>query len=183
MEKEFRLEDFIEAINELERQDVAYFVFGGFAIEAVNRTGRKFHDLDIIFFGKDKEKVIRLFRGLGYTTYTHGRKHDYRREKAKVDALFLEDKGDYYELHGNLCLDRISKEAFRQIPRLRMGEVEFRVMPYEWFSLYRTHYKPEKQEDLERFVGNILPLCKRVPILEQIEVEKPENMRLMEIGG
>lgn len=180
--KKFSFEEFKKIIEELKNQKIDYFVWGGFAFDAINRKITNHEDLDISFFKSDTNRILKLFKNWGYTTYQHGRKHDYRKDGYWIDILFLEDKGDYYEILGNISRDKISKKAFLNKNLIKINSFEFNIMPYEWFSLYKDkHYIPEKRKILNETIDKIIPLCKPLEILVQENVKKPQNMEEIEI--
>lgn len=179
----FTLEEFKKVINELEKEKIGYFVFGGFAYEAINNKKFEHGDLDLAILSKDKERLTNLFKKLGYKTYLHGNKHDYRKAKFKIDIIFIEDKGEFLECGGNMCIDCLSKEAFLNKNLVKIDSFEFNVMPYEWFYLYKDakHYIPEKTDPHQKAMRNIIKKCKPIRISRQINIEKPKNMDLIEI--
>lgn len=178
----FTLQEFKEIINKIKKEDIDYFAFGGFAFDGFYGEESEHEDLDLIFFEKDKMKVVKLFKELGFKTYLHGRKHDYRNNNKKIDILFMQDKGDYYEILGNIKRDKISKGALVKKNNVKIEGFEFTIMPFEWFSLYlNSHHIESKREKLNKFVNKILPLCQKLPTLIQENVNKPDNMDKIEI--
>ena len=178
----FSYEEFVSIINNLEKEGIPYFVFGGFAYDGINQTKISHYDLDIAFFKKDVIKIIKLFKKLGFETYKRGKKQEYRKGNNKIDVIFIIDKGDYFEVGGNMCIDHISKEAFKDINKLNIGDIKFNPMPNEWFSLYfGKHFKPEKLEATNIALSKIMDNCKKLKILEQINIEKPKNMELIKL--
>ncbi|MFH1290258.1 MAG: nucleotidyltransferase [Nanoarchaeota archaeon] len=177
MKKEFTYKEFEKVIGELETKRIEYFVFGGFAFDTINNKKENHGDLDIVIFEKDKEKIKPLFEELGYTSYLHGRKHEYQRDGHKVDVIFIAEKKDHYEIMGNVCRDKVSKDAFAKKNRVETDKLEFTIMPYEWFSLYKgKHYKKEKRKTTDRTIEKIKPLCKRLKVLSSEKIPKPKNM-------
>ena len=184
MEIEYKItfEEFKNIIKTLEKENIDYFVYGGFAFDGVNNEKKNHEDLDLIFFMKDKIEVVNLFKRMGYIAYLHGRKHDYRKENIRIDVLFMNDLGDCYEILGNIKKDKISKEAFTIKNKVKIKDFEFTIMPFEWFSLYYdSHHLETKKMKLNEFIKKIRPLCKELPILSQDKVDKPENMKKIEI--
>lgn len=185
--RKFDFREFRKVVNGLEKEELDYFVFGGFSLDSINNKLTEHGDLDMIFYEKDRSVIAPFFRRLGYSTYLHGRKEDYRLNlngspQKKIDSLFLKDFGDYYELMGNRVRDKISKEAFDHYNRMSINGFDFNIMPYEWFSLYLDcHCDLSKVNEVNETIRKILPLCQPLDILSQEKVEMPINMEKVEL--
>jgi len=187
LEKRFSFEDFQEAINAFEAANLDYFVFGGFALDAIGDQPSSHKDLDIIVPEPEEERIIQTARSLGYRAYNLGRRLYFRKETAYrviIDALRMTNQENHYEIMGNIAKDSVSKSAFTPRTRTSLGGIEFTIMPYEWFSLYQDgkhDQQPEKTEGMKETIAKILPLCQALPILSQEQIEHPENMEKIEI--
>lgn len=185
--RKFDFGEFRFVINQLEKNGLSYFVFGGFAYDGILERANEHNDLDLVFHEKDRKAAVSMFKGWGYDTYLLGRKEKYSLTtgglpKRKIDILFLQDCGTYYELMGNRVRDRVSKNVFYAPPRVDVKGVEFNIMPYEWFSLYSgRHIYASNPERTRAAIEKASLLCRKVEVLQQDEVEMPCNMQEVRI--
>jgi hypothetical protein len=90
----------------------------------------------------------------------------------------MRDKGDYYEVMGNRRKDLISKSAFLEDKRVSLNGFGFRIMLYEWFSLYLgTHLDENKLEHHDQVIKErVLPYCRKFSLLSTEILERPSNV-------
>ena len=185
--RRFDFKEFRRVVSGLEENGLSYFVFGGFALDGINGELAEHGDLDIVFYERDRPAIAPFFRNLGYSTYLHGRKEDYRLNlngysERKVDSLLLKDLRNYYELMGNRVKDKISKEAFGIFTKVNVEGTEFNIMPYEWFSLYlNQHCDSSKLDKTNDAIKRVFSLCRPLDILSQEKVDRPVNQRRVEL--
>ena len=178
MIKKFDYGEFSRVINLLEKNKLRYFIIGGFAIDAINSEEREHEDLDMIINAEDKNILIEVFKQRSYISRKVGRiiNLDKKTEDMyyNIDILLMKEFGDFYRIRGNLTETKISKNAFAEDNYVNFEEANFKIMPYEFFSSYKDipHFNELKREPYQRAMSKIIPLCKKIEILEMRQVKR-----------
>jgi len=177
-DKIFTYEEFENVIKRFEEKKIKYFVFGGFSIDAINQEETIHEDLDLIILNSDKTKLIEILQNLGYSMKKLGRMMIFTKINLKqiyeVGVLIMKEFKKYYKIRGNWHEDTISKDAFEKENYLRIKENKFRIMPFEWFSLYTNikHEIPEKEDRRARAMNKAKYLSKKIKILNGREIRR-----------
>jgi len=178
MEKKFTLDELRKVINVLEQNEINYYVFGGFALEAISKIKREHGDLDLIVNIKDKDILTDTLHDKKYEQTKFGRLIIYKKEEQgliyKIGTLWMKNFKNFYKIRGNRAEDKISKEVFDTPNYVNIEGINFRIMPFEWFSLYEniTHHREEKDAYHKRAIQIVLPSCKEVEILKQRPIKR-----------
>ena len=174
----FDYEEFGRLINSLEENHLRYFVFGGFAIDAINKERTQHEDLDLIIIEDDKMKLINILKNMRYTKKQIGRIIVFRKKTKnqilKIDVMFMKIFKDTYRIRGNRSEEIISKEIFDKDTYLESEGIKFKTMPFEWFSLYQEikHFNPEKDAKHKRAMESITPFHKNLKILKRRDIKR-----------
>ncbi len=172
MKKDFKFnfEELKNIVNKFEKEKLNYFVFGGWAYDGINNELNEHEDLDLVMFIEDKEKIKKILSSEGYKTRENINKLICINKKLKIEIRFIYNKEKYYEIKSNLCLDKISKEAFETINKTKINNFEFRIIPNEMLTLYKDgHIKKnlEKNRRVNDAIQKISQKCKKLNVLNQ----------------
>jgi hypothetical protein len=176
--KIFDYEEFKKVIEKLEENKIKYFVFGGFALDFLNKEETDHEDLDIFILDSHKDLLKRILNDLGYSNKMVGRLISFNKPHGdiiyQIEAIPIKKFKKYYKLRGNLSQDTISKEAFEKDNYIKFKDTLFRAMPFEWFSLYRkvNHRNPLKRERHSKAMNYAEKFAKKVKILETKDIKR-----------
>ncbi len=174
----FDYEEFKKVIGNLEQNNLTYFIFGGFAIDALLNEKSKHDDLDLIIIKEDLMKLTKILKKMGYASKKLGRLAKFtkktEKQKYQIGVLFIKELKNFYKIKGNRSEEIISKEAFTKPNYLKLKSTKFRVMPFEWFSLYQKidHYNQNKRERHKKAMEVVIPFCKKIKILSHKPIKR-----------
>ncbi len=180
---EFNPKEFSYLIWALEKFHFEYFVFGGFAYDGITGEMHDHEDLDIVGMNNQRDTLRHILKLMDYKGYRVGQRDAFLKDKNRIDLIYMTQKQDYFEIVGNITQDRISKEAFSMERRVSRDGINFTIMPYEWFLLNgQEHYKgDDKKPYISKAIEKIKPFCNSFPVLKQVNIGKPQDMRKIPI--
>jgi len=182
--KKFTFKEFQKVISGLENSGIKYFVIGGWAYDAINKELNDHEDLDLVMFNDSKESIQRFFKDKSYKIFEFGNKYILENKELKIEIRFIYDKKDYFEITSNICLDKISKEAFEKDNLWDIEGFGFRIIPNEQLVLYENgHLKKDKtkNERINNAVKKVKPLCKDLEIVEQTILPRSNDWEMVEL--
>lgn len=178
IEHNFPIDEFRKIIKVLEKNKIDYYVFGGFVFEALNKQKRKHGDLDLIVGYEDRVRLQEILSEEGYDQKKVGRLLDYKKiineEVRLIDVLLMRTLKDTYKIKGNWMEDILSKKDFNKKNYVKLKNIKFRIMPFEWFALYKDvkHFESSKVDYHTNSIKSILPYCKKMEILKQRKINR-----------
>lgn len=146
-------------ITSVENLGIDYYVFGGFAVDGLyGKLNREHHDIDLLIYEKDKERLIEHLTSLDLHGSYHGNGRIWRIEESDLvaDILFLNEEEGYIILVGARAETKVPKSLFLKKQLGVINGFEFGIIPLEWLVQSLVYFdNPRDRELLLRFRNKV----------------------------
>ncbi len=154
MKKPIIFEDFKELIELLNKNNLSYYIFGGFAVDGLaGRLTRVHFDADLLAWDKDKEKLNRLLKEK-YHISKKGYVLHFQRKDFSGDILFLEKRENKIIVQGNIARCIMPPKFFDRTPAGKIQDFSFPIVPVEFmYSFIGFCNENDKNIILSNYTG------------------------------
>ncbi len=175
----FALEKFKWFIENIKKEGIKYYVFGGFAIDGLRGSLIRDHnDLDILIFDEDKASFIRFLNSLGLKGKwsVNNKIYSAANPQLNLEVLFLGQDGDFVKLDGEKAEHKIPKELFKRSNKGKIKDFEFSIMPREWLieSIIYCDHKEDREFLLKLVKDADINLIKKMSRISKRKLDHPK---------
>jgi hypothetical protein len=116
----------------LEKNKIAYYVFGGVALEGIRGTfSREHNDLDVFIIDIDLEKFLKHMDYSGFSCHKKENMYFLKKDTIKIGVAVLTRNNESWILTGNQTIEVYPQEIFSKDTYGKIGILKFRIVPHE----------------------------------------------------
>lgn len=154
MKKPVIFEDFKGLLELLNKNNILYYIFGGFGLDGLaRRLTRNHFDVDILVYDKDKEKLNILLKEK-YKICKRGYFLHFSKEYFEGDILFIEKKDNKIVVQGNIARCIMPVKFFGKALLGKIKNFSFPIVPIEFMYNFVEFCKEnDKKIILSNYIG------------------------------
>ncbi|MBT4321880.1 hypothetical protein HOD53_01695 [Candidatus Woesearchaeota archaeon] len=139
---------FKRTIELLEKNNVQFWVFGGFALDGIRgKITREHGDIDIYLDSDDLTKLEKLFDSKEYNFYKREKMYFVESTDLKLGIVILTKENDLVIANGNKTIAKYPKKMFSKETIVSINSFTFRVVPFEILFL-ESNFSRFKEDKL-----------------------------------
>ena len=138
---------FKSTIELLEKNNIRFWVFGGFALDGIRgKITRRHGDIDIYLDSDDLIKLENLFESEEYNFYKREKMYFVESSNLKLGIVILTKDNDLIIANGNKTTAKYPKEMFSKETIVSINSFTFKIVPFEILFLESSFSKFEKDK-------------------------------------
>jgi phosphorylcholine metabolism protein LicD len=139
--------NFKNTIELLEKNNIRFWVFGGFALDGMRgKITREHGDIDIYLDSDDLTKLKNIFSSKEYNFYKREKMYFVESSELKLGIVILTKENDLIIANGNKTIAKYPKEFFSKNTNVSIDSFTFRIVPFEILFLESNFSRFEKDK-------------------------------------
>ena len=142
-----KFSEFKKTILLFKRNNIRYWVFGGFAIDGLRgKITRPHGDIDVYLQYQDIKKIFKMY-DKDYVCFRRGNMYFVERGEFKIGIVPLRENIKTVSIRGNKTIARYPKEIFLKNNIGKIKDFSFRIIPNEalFFESVFSRFKKDKK--------------------------------------